>query len=110
LFGSKIEGVDNTQVEKLLQQRSVKMSEQSVQANAKPATTTDQFGGWLRRLYRLSVVIIAAFIILSTILFVGRAAVYKIHAYERGLHLRGGKFISVEEPGWHWVMSKISRL
>ncbi|MBN1977473.1 MAG: SPFH domain-containing protein [Anaerolineae bacterium] len=77
------------------------MSEQTVQANAKPAATTDQFGAWLRRLYRLSVVIIAAFIVLSTVLFVGRAAVYKIHAYERGLHLRGGKFVRVEEPGWH---------
>ena len=77
------------------------MSEQSVQTSAKSAATTDQLGGWLRRLYRLSVVIIAAFIVLSAVLFVGRAAVYKIHAYERGLHLRGGKFIRVEEPGWH---------
>jgi regulator of protease activity HflC (stomatin/prohibitin superfamily) len=77
------------------------MSEQSVQTNTEPATATDQLGNWLRRLYRLSVVIIAAFIVLSTVLFVGRAAVYKIHAYERGLHLRGGKFVRVEEPGWH---------
>jgi regulator of protease activity HflC (stomatin/prohibitin superfamily) len=77
------------------------MSEQIVQTNAKPATTTDRFGDWLRKLYRLSVVIIAVFIVLSTVLFVGRAAVYKIHAYERGLHLRGGKFVRVEEPGWH---------
>jgi regulator of protease activity HflC (stomatin/prohibitin superfamily) len=77
------------------------MSEQIVRANAKPATTTDQFGDWLRKLYRLGVVIVAAFIVLSTVLFVGRAAVYKIHAYERGLHLRGGKFVCVEEPGWH---------
>jgi regulator of protease activity HflC (stomatin/prohibitin superfamily) len=37
-------------------------------------------------------------IILVTI---GRASVYKIHEYERGLHLRGGRFISVQEPGWH---------
>jgi regulator of protease activity HflC (stomatin/prohibitin superfamily) len=76
------------------------MSEK-VQTKAKPSITTDRFSKWLRNLYRLSIVIIAAFIVLSTILFVGRAAVYKIHAYERGLHLRGGKFIRVEEPGWH---------
>jgi regulator of protease activity HflC (stomatin/prohibitin superfamily) len=30
-----------------------------------------------------------------------RAAVYKIRPYERGLHLRGGKFIGIDEPGWH---------
>jgi regulator of protease activity HflC (stomatin/prohibitin superfamily) len=32
---------------------------------------------------------------------VGRSAIYKIHAYERGLHLRGGSFVAVDEPGWH---------
>lgn len=77
------------------------MPEQKVQTSAEPAVTTERFTKWLRNLYRLSIVIIATFIALSTILFVGRAAVYKIHAYERGLHLRGGKFIRVEEPGWH---------
>jgi regulator of protease activity HflC (stomatin/prohibitin superfamily) len=77
------------------------MSEQKVQTKVESSVTTDRFSKWLRNLYRLSIVIIAAFIVLSTILFVGRAAVYKIHAYERGLHLRGGKFICVEEPGWH---------
>jgi regulator of protease activity HflC (stomatin/prohibitin superfamily) len=76
------------------------MSEK-IQTKAGPSITTDRFSKWLRNLYRLSIVIIAVFIVLSTILFVGRAAVYKIHAYERGLHLRGGKFIRVEEPGWH---------
>lgn len=30
-----------------------------------------------------------------------RAAVYKIRPYERDLHLRGGKFIAVDQPGWH---------
>lgn len=30
-----------------------------------------------------------------------RAAVYKIRPYERGLHLRGGKFIGIDQPGWH---------
>ena len=32
---------------------------------------------------------------------VARAAVYKIRPYERGLHLRGGRFIDIDQPGWH---------
>ncbi len=55
----------------------------------------------LGRLYRLAVVTLATFVVLGVIFFVGRAAVYKIRPYERGLHLRGGRFISVDEPGWH---------
>jgi regulator of protease activity HflC (stomatin/prohibitin superfamily) len=31
-----------------------------------------------------------------------RAAVYKIRPYERGLHLRGGAFLAVDQPGWHF--------
>ena len=31
----------------------------------------------------------------------GRLVIYKIHPYERGLHLRGGYFLGVNEPGWH---------
>lgn len=58
-------------------------------------------GSALERLYKASAVVLAAFVVLATLLFVARAAVYKIHAYERGLHLRGGRFIRVDEPGWH---------
>ncbi len=58
-------------------------------------------GDLLGRLYRLAVVILTAFIVLGVLLTVGRSAIYKIHPYERGLHLRGGRFISVETPGWH---------
>jgi len=32
---------------------------------------------------------------------VARATVYKIRPWERGLHVRGGEFIDVDEPGWH---------
>ena len=35
------------------------------------------------------------------VLSVAREAVYKIRPYERGLHLRGGRFIGVDMPGWH---------
>jgi membrane protease subunit HflK len=30
-----------------------------------------------------------------------RDAIYKIRPYERGLHLRGGRFIGIDQPGWH---------
>ncbi|MFP4345622.1 MAG: SPFH domain-containing protein [Anaerolineales bacterium] len=56
----------------------------------------------LGRLYRLAVVVLAGFALLGALLFVGRAAIYKIRPYERGLHLRGGRFIAVDDPGWHF--------
>ena len=40
-------------------------------------------------------------IILGVLFSVARAAVYKIRPWERGLHVRGGRFIRVDEPGWH---------
>jgi len=58
-------------------------------------------GRTLDTLYKAAVVIIAAFIICVVVLMVGRAAIYKIHPYERGLHLRGGQFVAVDQPGWH---------
>jgi regulator of protease activity HflC (stomatin/prohibitin superfamily) len=72
-------------------------------ASAKFETPPSQPGisRTLERLYKLAVVILAAFVLFGFLLFIGRAAVYKIHAYERGLHLRGGRFVSVDEPGWH---------
>ena len=53
----------------------------------------------LDRLYKLAVVTLAAFVVLGVLLSVARAAVYKIRPYERGLHLRGGRFIALDEPG-----------
>ena len=55
----------------------------------------------LDRLYRLAVVALAVLVLLSIVIFIGRASIYKIHEYERGLHLRGGRFVSEQEPGWH---------
>ena len=55
----------------------------------------------LERMYKLATVVLAAFVVLAVAIFLGRAAVYKIHEYERGLHLRGGRFVGVDEPGWH---------
>ena len=58
-------------------------------------------GTSLDRFYRLSIVFLAALALILVALYVGRAAVYKIHEFERGLHLRGGRFLGVQMPGWH---------
>lgn len=42
-----------------------------------------------------------ALIIIIVLFALARAAVYKIRPWERGLHVRGGRFIGVDEPGWH---------
>ncbi len=55
----------------------------------------------LERLFKVSTVILAAFVLGAVLLVIGRSAIYKIHEYERGLHLRGGRFVSVDQPGWH---------
>jgi regulator of protease activity HflC (stomatin/prohibitin superfamily) len=55
----------------------------------------------LDALYRLSVIVLAVIVAAATLLAISQAALYKIHAYERGLHLRGGRFLAVDQPGWH---------
>lgn len=57
--------------------------------------------GMVDRLFKLATILLAAVVVLVLLVVIGRSAVYKIHAYERGLHLRGGRFVSVDEPGWH---------
>lgn len=73
----------------------------SEQALPKPPVDVQKVGHTLDRLYRMAVVVLTAFLVIGALVFVGRAAVYKIHEYERGLHLRGGRFLAVQEPGWH---------
>lgn len=51
--------------------------------------------------YRVAVIALAVIVVSATLLAISQAALYKIHAYERGLHLRGGRFLAVDEPGWH---------
>ncbi|MFC1974821.1 SPFH domain-containing protein [Chloroflexota bacterium] len=69
-----------------------------------PSRNKPGAGRTLERFYKMAVVMLAAFVLFGLVLFIGRAAVYKIHAYERGLHLRGGRFIKIDEPGWHMQM------
>jgi regulator of protease activity HflC (stomatin/prohibitin superfamily) len=61
----------------------------------------DEGRGLLDRLFRLATVFLAGCVMLAVLLVVGRSAIYKIHEYERGLHLRGGSFLAVDMPGWH---------
>jgi regulator of protease activity HflC (stomatin/prohibitin superfamily) len=57
--------------------------------------------GCLDRLYKNALLILIVLLIGGGLFSLARAAVYKIRPYERGLHLRGGKFIGVDQPGWH---------
>jgi len=66
-----------------------------------PVNTRQTKPSLLDRLFKWALVILAGVILLAVLLGVGRSAVYKIHAYEKGLHLRGGRFIAVDDPGWH---------
>ena len=64
-------------------------------------TSARQTRSRLDVLYRFSVVALAAIMVSTVLLLISQSAVYKIHEYERGLHLRGGRFLAVDEPGWH---------
>ena len=57
--------------------------------------------GCLDKLYKNGLSILIFLIVVGTVFSLARAAIYKIRPYERGLHLRGGKFIGIDQPGWH---------
>jgi regulator of protease activity HflC (stomatin/prohibitin superfamily) len=57
--------------------------------------------GCLTWLARWGWVVVAVLIVGGVLFSVARASIYKIRPYERGLHLRGGKFIGIDQPGWH---------
>jgi len=68
---------------------------------ATPHVPTARPNRGIDALFKLAVIFLAAFILAVTLLIVGRAAIYKIHPYERGLHLRGGMYLGTDQPGWH---------
>ena len=71
-------------------------------ANSSGETIKDRVArGCLDKLYKNALLILILLIVGGTLFSLARAAVYKIRPYERGLHLRGGKFVDVDEPGWH---------
>jgi len=57
--------------------------------------------GCLEKLYKNALLILIFLIVGGTLFSLARSAIYKIHQYERGLHLRGGRFVDIDEPGWH---------
>jgi membrane protease subunit HflK len=59
------------------------------------------FSGCLTKLSQNATTVLVVLIVAGGLFALARAAVYKIRPYERGLHLRGGRFINVDQPGWH---------
>ncbi len=70
--------------------------------NSLPAGPKARARNTLETLYKASVVLLATLALLTVILVLARASIYKVHPYERGIHLRGGQFMSVDQPGWHF--------
>jgi membrane protease subunit HflK len=56
---------------------------------------------FIERLSKNATLILVVLICAGVLFSLARAAVYKIRPYERGLHLRGGKFVGIDDPGWH---------
>jgi regulator of protease activity HflC (stomatin/prohibitin superfamily) len=57
--------------------------------------------GCLDKLYKNALLILILLLVGGALFSLARAAIYKIRPYERGLHLRGGRFVGVDQPGWH---------
>jgi regulator of protease activity HflC (stomatin/prohibitin superfamily) len=53
------------------------------------------------RLIKYGWIIVVVLIVGVALFSIARASVYKIRPYERGLHLRGGRFLGIDQPGWH---------
>jgi regulator of protease activity HflC (stomatin/prohibitin superfamily) len=66
-----------------------------------PAAQKRYQSGCLAKLTQNALTILVVLVVLGGLFALARSAVYKIRPYERGLHLRGGKFIAVDQPGWH---------
>ena len=73
-----------------------------VESNDSGQTGRNRFvQGCLDRLYKNALLILIILLVSGFVFSLARSAVYKIRPYERGLHLRGGKFIAIDQPGWH---------
>lgn len=80
------------------------MSENTQPKETAPAPPAHNrfFSGCLTKLTHNAAMILVVLIVFGSLFALARSAVYKIRPYERGLHLRGGKFIAVDQPGWHY--------
>jgi membrane protease subunit HflK len=77
---------------------------QNVKVDANPSGETgknQRASGCMNWLYKNALLIVIIMVVGVITFSLARAAVYKIRPYERGLHLRGGKFVDVDQPGWH---------
>jgi membrane protease subunit HflK len=70
---------------------------ESLEGSVRPGRIRNFFAWLSSRAISIFVILIVGWIAFS----LARAAIYKIRPYERGLHLRGGRFIAIDEPGWH---------
>jgi modulator of FtsH protease HflK len=62
----------------------------------------NQYGrGCMHWISKNALTILILLIIGGALFSLARDAIYKIRPYERGLHLRGGAFVDIDEPGWH---------
>lgn len=59
-------------------------------------------GGCLGWLYKNALLILILMVVSGILFGLAQDAIYKIRPYERGLHLRGGRFIGIDHPGWHF--------
>ena len=57
--------------------------------------------GCLEPIIKNATTILVTLVVLFVLFSLARAAIYKIRPYERGLHLRGGRFVGIDQPGWH---------
>ncbi len=68
---------------------------------AQTVSKSRRFSGCLAWLSKYAVTIFVCLIVAWALFSLARAAIYKVRPYERGLHLRGGQFVSIDQPGWH---------
>jgi regulator of protease activity HflC (stomatin/prohibitin superfamily) len=66
-----------------------------------PAGRPHFYSGCLTKLSQNALTILVVLIVAGGLFSLARSAIYKIRPYERGLHLRGGRFVAVDQPGWH---------
>jgi regulator of protease activity HflC (stomatin/prohibitin superfamily) len=74
---------------------------QSEGSSPEPTLMSRGTRGCLEILVKNGISILVVLIVLIALFSLARAAVYKIRPYERGLHLRGGSFVGIDQPGWH---------
>ncbi len=67
-----------------------------------PSVRVPATRGCLQWLYKNALVLLLTLIAIFVVFSLARSAVYKIRPYERGLHLRGGSFVGIDQPGWHF--------